>query len=362
MELLDGEDQVYATLSDVDGDDIDETIGANLIVSQRKKLMWSYFEDVIENGDRYGKCKLCKSGSGTGNMQRHLKRDHAREIVSGTLTAENGTGAFVFSQEAFRAALIKWIVLCDQPFTEPQQQSFVELVHSLNPDAKLITDKTVKADILETYEAKLEDLKVLLSQIPGKLSISLDGWTSRNILPFLAIRGHWYDANWDYHSFLFDFSYIHGKHSGWKHSCIFRDCLSRLNIAITKILGVTGDNAGSNDTFFDWMEEYGLTVLSNKMRCICHIFNLAVQDFLTLLKVTPPEDNDIDADDDDFENEVIEHIDIDEEISVDEDDTTYELPVDNAHIIKKLRKIVKAVRKSKLAHGLLWEKPLFAFV
>ncbi|KAJ6639905.1 hypothetical protein Bhyg_12652 [Pseudolycoriella hygida] len=36
-----------------------------------------------------------KSGSGTGNMQRHLKRDHAKEIVSGTLTAENGTGAFV---------------------------------------------------------------------------------------------------------------------------------------------------------------------------------------------------------------------------------------------------------------------------
>lgn len=30
----------------------------------------------------------------------------------------------VFSQEKFQKALIKWIVMCDQPFTEPQQHTF----------------------------------------------------------------------------------------------------------------------------------------------------------------------------------------------------------------------------------------------
>lgn len=192
--------------------------------------------------------------------------------------------------------------MCDQPFTEPQQQTFVELVHSLNPDAKLISDKTVKDDIMETYLEKLEHVKRLLSQVSGKISISQDGWTSRNVLPFLAIRGHWFDTEWNYHSILFDFSYIHGKHSGWKHSCIFRECLSGLNIATTNILGVTGDNAGCNDTFFEWMEEYGMSELSNKIRCLCHIFNLAVQDFLALLKIPQPADDD--TDDDDLETEV----------------------------------------------------------
>lgn len=195
-------------------------------------------------------------------------------------------------------------MICDQPFTEPQQPTFVELIHSLNPDAKLISDKTVKDDIMETYLEKLEDVKTLLSQAPGKLSFSHDGWTSRNVLPFMAIRGHWFDIEWNYHSVLLDFSFIHGKHSGWKHSCIFRDCLERLNIALTKILGVTADNASSNNTFFEWMEEYGLTKVANQIRCLCHIFNLAVQDFLELLKVSPPEDDGDDIEDYERENEV----------------------------------------------------------
>lgn len=220
----------------------------------------------------------------------------------------------VFSQDTFRKALIKWIVICDQPFTEPQQEAFVELIHTLNPNAQVISDKTVRADIIETYEEKFSELKDLLAQIPGKMSITLDGWTSRNVLPFLAIRGHWLDIDFNYHSILFDFSYIHGKHSGWKHSCIFRDCLSRLNIPISKILGVTGDNAASNDTFFDWMTEHGLSKLLNQLRCLCHVFNLAAQDFLALLKVSNPENDveDVDADDTadedyDFENEVMWH-------------------------------------------------------
>lgn len=52
----------------------------------------------------------------------------------------------------------------------------------------IISDKTVRSDIMETYEDKLETVKNLVSQIPGKLSITLDGWTPRNVLPFLAIR------------------------------------------------------------------------------------------------------------------------------------------------------------------------------
>lgn len=132
----------------------------------------------------------------------------------------------------------------------------------------------------------------------------MDGWTSRNVLPFLAIRGHWLDAEWKYHSMQLDFAYISGKHSGWKFSCIFRDCMSRLNIPFTKILGVTLDNATNNDTFFDWMEEHGMSSSANQLCCLCHIFNLAVQDLLKLLKVPVPEDYELDAEYSEYEDEV----------------------------------------------------------
>lgn len=194
--------------------------------------------------------------------------------------------------------------MSDQPFSETQQNEFVELIKSLNPEAVLISDKTVRADIMKKYEEKLETVKNLATGIPGKLSISCDGWTSRNILPFFAIRGHWLDVEWNYKSILLDFQYIHGKHSGWKHSCIFRDCLQRLNIPMTKILGITGDNASNNDTFFDWLEEHGLSSWENQVRCLCHIINLAVQDLLKLLKVPVPDDEDVDAEDCELESEV----------------------------------------------------------
>lgn len=209
----------------------------------------------------------------------------------------------VFTQENFRKALIKWIVMCDQPFTEPQQETFVALVKTLNNDAQLVSAKTIKADIMATYNEKFEDVKKLVSEIPGKLSTSLDGWTSGNVLPFFAIRGHWLDENWVYKSVLLDFAYVQGKHSGWKHSCIFKDCMSRLEIPTTKLLAVTGDNASNNGTFFDWMEDCGLSELSNQIRCLCHIINLSVQAFLVELKIPLAEDESVDEEDYYLDNE-----------------------------------------------------------
>lgn len=55
--------------------------------------------------------------------------------------------------------------------------------------AHLISDKTVRADITaDRNQVKLEELKTKMSSIPGKISTTMDGWTSKNILSFLAIR------------------------------------------------------------------------------------------------------------------------------------------------------------------------------
>lgn len=44
----------------------------------------------------------------------------------------------VFSQENFRKALLRWVIECNQPFTEPQQNAFVAVIRTLNLDAKVI--------------------------------------------------------------------------------------------------------------------------------------------------------------------------------------------------------------------------------
>lgn len=187
--------------------------------------------------------------------------------------------------------------MCNQPFSTAQQKPFKELLNTLNPDAKIVSDKTIRADLLKEYEKKFNDLKHEIIEIPGKISITLDGWTSKNFLAFVAIRGHWLDKDWNYQSKLFDFAYVEGDHSGLNHSRILTDCLIRLGIPYSKILAITLDNATSNDTIFHWLEE--ISAESCHIRCMAHIINLAVQDILQILKV-PHEDNiedDINLDD-----------------------------------------------------------------
>ena len=65
----------------------------------------------------------------------------------------------VFSQENFREALVKWIIKCNQPFTEPEQESFVHMIDSLNPQAKTMSADTIKNDVVSMYESKVEILR-----------------------------------------------------------------------------------------------------------------------------------------------------------------------------------------------------------
>lgn len=197
---------------------------------------------------------------------------------------------------------MKWVVTCDQPFTASQEPAFVELVDSLNPDAHIVSDKTIKADELAEYLLKFDELKKQVAQVPGKISITMDGWTSKNSLPFLAIRGHWLDSTWKYETKLLDFAFIEGKHSGQKHSEILIDVLQRLEIPFCKILAITLDNATNNDTLFDFLQDHGITATSNQVCCMAHIINLGVQNILGTLKV-PAAYADIDPDAD-LDNEV----------------------------------------------------------
>ena len=72
-----------------------------------------------------------------------------------------------YSPQNFRENLMKWVVMSNQPFTEVQNPSFINVMKSLNPTAELPSDKTIKRDIMSTFAVKLELLK-------AKLTVSLN--------------------------------------------------------------------------------------------------------------------------------------------------------------------------------------------
>ncbi|KAJ6648390.1 putative AC transposase, partial [Pseudolycoriella hygida] len=341
--------------------DVDNPVGG---VSGTKKvklrsIVWtqSHFYQMKRNGIKYGVCNYCRkeyklsggANSTTGNMLKHLQRKHVDKLDQADKDGQEDK-AFIFSQDNFRKALLKWLVVCDEPFKAVQTEAFAEVVKTLNPDAVLYSDKTMRADLIDTFNEKLNELKVRLSQIPGKLAVTMDGWTSKNMLSFLAIRAHWLDEQWNYQSQLLDFCHIDGSHSEETFKDLFWKSLQLLEVPLDKIISITVDNASSNDTFFDQLEDiFDILADDQHIRCLAHIINLAAQDMLKSLNyfTSDPDEEPPQAEgecEDELNNEVLEDIDLDAEIiDCDESELSQE---DNENTIIKLRTLVRKIRKS----------------
>lgn len=298
----------------------------------------------------------------------------------------------VFSQEVYRKALVEWIIMSSQPFSECEQEYFLKMIKTLNPAAVTISDQTVKRDIMKLFSERVEVIKLMLSKVPGKLSFTIDAWTSKNVIAFMAIRAHWISDDWTYQSIIVDFSYIEGKHSGQNLCKIFVDCLKRFDIPLSKIMAVTMDNVFSNNTFMDFLRKHGIEVdtdisaADNRVRCMPHILNLSVQAILAELKVPLNEESDEWAHLDNLEVKFIffftsdlhlflkpifclqfsesddtvftaetENGEVDDELEREMDDEEVNEKINEKGTIPKLRKLIKKIRKSCQMREKLWK-------
>lgn len=141
---------------------------------------------------------------------------------------------------------------------------------------------------METYSEHVEQIKARLMEVPGKISMTLDIWTAKNVLSFLVIRAHWISKDWKYNIQLLDFAPIE-EHDGKNQSRIFIECIDRFGIPLHNVLAYSMDNASSNNTFLDFLKIHGIEIGSvanldeAQIRCLAHILNLAVQDILKMI-------------------------------------------------------------------------------
>lgn len=182
--------------------------------------------------------------------------------------------------------MLKWTVVSCQPFSVVEETEFIDLIKLLNPSAELMSSKTLKEDLMAAYLQHVEQIKGRLIEVPGKMSVTLDIWTSKNVLSFLVIRAHWISKDWQYNTQMLDFAPIE-EHDGKNQSRIFVECIDRFGIPLKKILAYIMDNASSNSTFIDFLRIHGIAIGSDideaQIRCLAHILNLAVHDILDMI-------------------------------------------------------------------------------
>lgn len=232
------------------------------------------------------------------------------------------------------------------------------MLKTLNPEAKSVSDKTIKRDSIKNFSLEFEKVKSRIKEVPGKISFTLDGWTSRNVLAFVAIRAHYINTEWNYESVLLDFVKVDG-HSGPELCDIFIDCLKRYSIPLSKIMAITMDNVESNNTFMSSLATHGVTIQTiissdgNRVRCLAHVLNLSVQDIMKSLKISLTLDDDQPEDEVDFsdeEEDEVEDVDLmtDEEESSELDNENDDVMIQDQPTIFKLRKLVRKIRKSPI--------------
>ncbi|GBC51380.2 zinc finger BED domain-containing protein RICESLEEPER 2-like [Rhizophagus irregularis DAOM 181602=DAOM 197198] len=128
-------------------------------------------------------------------------------------------------------------------------------------------------------------------EVNGKISFTIDAWISSNSISFLGITAYWISDEWELKNILLDFVKLEGSYSGKNIKEFFLKSLKDFGI-MTKILGITTDNASNNNTF---LEEVSNKLVEkniefdnvNQHVCyLAHIINLAAQEALKSLKAT----------------------------------------------------------------------------
>ena len=107
--------------------------------------------------------------------------------------------------------LVKWIIVNQHSFTIVEEPAFADLIYALQPDAKLISADTVKRKIMDLYESNINKVKESFKNITGKISFTIDIWTSPSAKSFLSLTAHYIDDDWKLNNILVDFIQIFGK-------------------------------------------------------------------------------------------------------------------------------------------------------
>jgi hypothetical protein len=149
---------------------------------------------------------------------------------------------------------------------------------------------------------KIEEETIqLLENTCSTISLSIDGWTSSNDIPFLGVNGKWAGPDFKIHKICIDFVELNDAHSGENFAEVIFQSLKRYNL-LKKLISITGDNASNNDTLCRHLYAKLSRVYDNhldthgfrgeamrfepekgQIRCLAHILNLICKAILKTL-------------------------------------------------------------------------------
>lgn len=262
--------------------------------------IWDYGIEIVDIKDqkRFWKCTLCKkpvvyNRSSTDHPMKHLNRIHKID-KNGPLkptrlieTAFHHASTLIAKtdQDAFRTALLDWIVDMHMPFSVVENTKFQRLMHTSSSSTSRFLPRdgdTIRSWILKEFKIKQEKLITALETSKSQIHFSFDLWTSPHCRSILGVVGHYLNSQGQNVTVLLGLRRLMGSHSGSSMAEPVIQVIQDYKV-IDKIGYFVLDNASNNDTcleeVFDQIHP-DLSVSDRCLRCFGHIVNLAAEAFL----------------------------------------------------------------------------------
>jgi len=266
-----------------------EILPTDSIVMSSKSIspLWSYFEKKESSN----MCKICtkqfSKKTSTSILRMHLEIKHSKEykLAYGVSPNHGPIENWIKTKKSplndkQKRALVKWAVSTFQPFLCVDDDSFVELIESINSLIKVPCRQTLKSWIDQYFQCGKEIVKHKLEEVEY-ISITTDIWTSAANESYCSLVAHYIDDNWDYHCIALDCCFIQTPHTDDQIYKWLKEALQDWNIS-RKVISVTTDCASNNISALKMLNS-SIDSFFNKVlhvRCVAHCINLVVKEGL----------------------------------------------------------------------------------
>ncbi|KAL2923303.1 Zinc finger BED domain-containing protein DAYSLEEPER [Bienertia sinuspersici] len=98
--------------------------------------------------------------------------------------------------DVFREMLSIAVVKHDLSFQFAEYSGIRKCFSYINPEVKLVSRNTLKADVLKMFKREKEKLRDELNAIRGRISLTSDCWTSITTDGYMSLTAHFVDNQW----------------------------------------------------------------------------------------------------------------------------------------------------------------------
>ncbi|KAM1714689.1 hypothetical protein ACFX12_025264 [Malus domestica] len=289
---------------------------------RKKSIVWEHFTiETIGVGNTRACCKQCKkyfayiTGSklaGTSHLKRHIalgicpvsrqknqmtpftpsSKTGATDAPKRRPRANSGHAKISFDQERCNHEIATMIIMHEYPLHIVEQQGFISFVRTLQPQFNMVSLKAVQDDCVAIYHREKQNLLNLISGIPGRVSLTVDLWTSNQNLGYVFLRGHFIDGDWNSYRQILNVVMVPSTDSGDTFSQAILTCLSDWHLE-GRLFTITLDQSLSNETIIGNLK--GLLSVKNPhmlssqlliRNCYARVLSRLAQDALRALSGT----------------------------------------------------------------------------